>query len=58
MSEARLGNGAGTQAHGLLGFNSIKILPLIQLKPKILPNVSMKGFETDITGTAQVDLKY
>lgn len=40
---------------------AFKMLPLTQLKPKILPNGPLKGFETDITGTTsdinQFDLK-
>lgn len=40
-----------------LALMALQMLPLTPLKTKILPNGPMKGFETGITGTAQVDLK-
>lgn len=57
VPEARPAHGTGTQAHGPAALIALPVLSLTPLKTKILPNGSMKGFETDITSTAQVHLK-
>lgn len=57
MSEARCGKGLVDKHMVFLALMALKVLPLTQLKTKILPNGPMKGFETDITATAQADLK-